>query len=156
MHIRPVTPCDRDEWLRLRTLLWPGSVAKHDPEIQHFFASTDNSLATFVVDRLDGRLGGLIELGLRNYAEGCLTSPVAYVEGWYVDVDLRRQGLGAALIKAGEEWATAQGLQEIASDAELENELSIHVHKVLGYQEVERIVCFRKSLSESLPDAQQD
>jgi aminoglycoside 6'-N-acetyltransferase I len=73
---------------------------------------------------------------------------VAYIEGWFVDADLRRRGLGAALVRAGEQWARKQGLREIASDAELENEISISAHKAIGYEEEARIVCFRKELEE--------
>jgi aminoglycoside 6'-N-acetyltransferase I len=106
----------------------------------------DETLATFVLDRLDGRLGGFIEVGQRNYAEGCASSPVAYIEGWYIDADLRRQGLGAALVRAAERWARGRGLTEIASDAETDNEVSIKAHKALGYAEEARVVCFRKDL----------
>lgn len=149
MEIRLVRPEDRAEWIRMRDLLWPGSRDDHEAETQRFFTQPDESLATFVVDRLDGRLGGFIEVGQRSYAEECRSSPVAYIEGWYVDADLRRRGLGAALVRAAEQWARDQGLQEIASDAELENEISIEAHKAIGYKEVVRIVCFRKDLSDA-------
>jgi aminoglycoside 6'-N-acetyltransferase I len=36
--------------------------------------------------------------------------------------------------------------QEMASDAELSNLLGQEVHRHLGYEEVERLVCFRKAL----------
>ena len=74
------------------------------------------------------------------------SSPVAYVEAWYVDSDVRRQGIGRALFRAAEDWARAQGLTEIASDAELHNEVSIAAHKAIGYTETDRIVCFLRSL----------
>lgn len=148
MQIRPVLPDDRAEWVRMRDLLWPGSRADHEAETRRFFTQPDGSLATFVVDRLDGRLGGFIELSQRDYAEGCASSPVAYIEGWYIDGDLRRQGLGAALVRAGEQWARDQGMREIASDAEVENETSIRAHKALGYKEEARIACFRKEIRE--------
>jgi aminoglycoside 6'-N-acetyltransferase I len=105
MHIRAIRPDDRAEWIRMRDILWPGSRADHELETGRFFTEPDASLATFVVDRLDGRLGGFIELSQRPYVEGCTSSPVAYIEGWYVDLDLRRQNLGTALVRAGEEWA---------------------------------------------------
>ncbi len=147
MEIRLIRPEDRTEWLfRMRDLLWPGARGEHETVTQRFFTQPDESLATFVVDRHDQRLGGFIEVGQRKYAEGCTSSPVAYIEGWYVDFDLRQQGLGTALVRAAEQWARDQGLQEICSDTEIENELSIRAHKAIGYKEVERIVCFRKEL----------
>jgi len=48
-------------------------------------------------------------VGVRNYAEGCETSPVAFIEGWYVDPDVRQSGLGGKLIDAAENWARAEG-----------------------------------------------
>jgi hypothetical protein len=52
-------------------------------------------------------------------------------------------------VQAAEAWARSQGLKEIASDTQLDNTVSIHAHKVLGYEEVERLVCFRKALDAS-------
>jgi aminoglycoside 6'-N-acetyltransferase I len=150
MQIRYIRPDDQPEWVRMRDLLWPGSLPDHELETQSFFTQPDESLATFVVDRLDGRLGGFIELSQRNYAEGCTSSPVAYIEGWFIDDDLRQQGFGAALIEAGEQWAKDKGLKEIASDTEIENDISIVAHKAIGYKEEARIVCFRKELSDAV------
>jgi aminoglycoside 6'-N-acetyltransferase I len=147
MQIRNIRPEDRAEWIRMRDLLWPGSLADHQLDTEIFFTRNDRSTATLVVDRLDGRLGGFIDLNQRQYAEGCASSPVAYIEGWFIDADLRQKGLGASLVRAGEQWARDQGLQEIASDAEIENEISINAHKALGYKEEIRIVCFRKTLN---------
>ncbi len=33
--------------------------------------------------------------------DGCRTSPVGYIEGWYVDADLRQHGLGGQLVASG-------------------------------------------------------
>ena len=147
MNIRPVQPTDRDEWFRMRDRLWTGSPDDHVREIDTFFATPQDG-ATFVVERSDGGLCGFIEISLRNYAEGCITSPVPYIEGWYVDEDMRRSKLGSRLVQAAEEWARSQGFSEIASDTQLENEVSQQAHQALGYQEVERLVCFRKSLAD--------
>jgi aminoglycoside 6'-N-acetyltransferase I len=100
----------------------------------------------FVAVRENGELGGFLEGGLRKYAEGCDTSPVGYIEGWFVDDDLRGQGIGGALVQAVEAWAREQGYTEIASDTWLDNETSIRAHLALGYEESERLVHFRKSL----------
>lgn len=150
MEIRPIDEQDRAEWVRLRDLLWHGAKDDHEAETQLFFAQPDKRLATFVLDRQDGRLGGIIEMGQRNYAEGCASSPVAYIEGWYIDADLRRQQFGAALVRAAEQWAREQGLTEIASDVEIDNDVSIQAHRALGYEEEVRIVCFRKELHDAV------
>ena len=145
MDIRPVQLADRDEWFRMRDRLWPNSPDDHVQEIDAFFSRPQGGV-TFVVDRPDGGLCGFIEMSLRTYAEGCRTSPVPYIEGWYVDADMRRRGLGSRLVQVAEDWARNQGFSEMASDTELGNVVSQCAHQVLGYEEVERIVCFRKAL----------
>ena len=91
-------------------------------------------------------LGGFVEGGWRGYAEGCESSPVPYVEAWYVEPDLRRASWGRALVAAVEDWARAHGAVELASDTWLENDGSLAAHEKLGFVEVERIACFRKPL----------
>ena len=83
---------------------------------------------------------------MRSYAEGCSSPRVAYVEGWWVDADLRRTGVGRALIAAAEDWGRSLGLTELASDSELDNVDGQAAHRRVGFDEVERIVCFRKDL----------
>jgi aminoglycoside 6'-N-acetyltransferase I len=95
---------------------------------------------------LSARLGGFLEAGTRKYAEGGESSPVGYIEGWYVDADLRSQGVGKALMQAAEDWARSQGLTEMGSDTWLDNEASIRAHIRLGYKETERLVHFVKRL----------
>lgn len=147
MEIRPVTRADRDEWLRMRRILYPDAAPQ---EIDEWLDSEEGTLlvgvAVFVADRGDGRLAGFIEIGLRNYAEGCVTTPVAFLEGWYVDPDVRRNGVGARLVRTAEDWARARGLHEIASDTTLDNAVSLRAHLSLGFEEVERQICFRKTL----------
>ena len=114
------------------------------PEIDDFFADNSSIEAVYIAD--DGNPVGFMELGTRPYAEGCVTSPVAYVEGLYVMPEKRRQGIGRLLIDKAEDWARGRGLAELASDALIGNEASIAMHKALGFAEIERIVCLRKSL----------
>jgi aminoglycoside 6'-N-acetyltransferase I len=143
--IRLATPADQSEWLRMRHNLWP------DVEPEDLLREMDRILAdpqmpVFVMERANGKLGGFIEIGTRKYADGCETSPVGYIEGWWVDEDLRGQGLGKTLVKTGEDWARSQGLHEMASDTWLENEVSIAAHLKMGYEEYERLVHFAKML----------
>lgn len=144
--VRPLRREDLPEWRRMRLSLWPDSgsddlVAILDQALTH-----GAGIAIFVASWPDGRLCGFAEFGERPYAEGCLTAPVAYFEGWWVDAPARRMGAGSALFQAGAEWARRRGLQEIASDALIDNAVSLAAHGALGFQEVERIVCFRRDL----------
>jgi aminoglycoside 6'-N-acetyltransferase I len=145
--IRHVTPEDKPEWLRMRLALWPGASESHLQEMDGLVA--DKTSAVFVAVRPDGKLGGFLEAGTHTYGEGCDTSPVGYLEGWFVDPDLRRQGLGGKLVRAAEEWARSLGLTEMGSDTWLEDETSIRAHLALGYKEAERLVHFAKKLSRS-------
>ncbi len=147
MRIRRVQPADWSEWLRMRTALWPDCPReKHEREMALGISPAGPPAAILVAERPGGGLGGFIEVGLRNYAEGCDTSPVGYIEGWYVDPELRKQGVGAALVRAGEEWARAQGCTEMGSDCRLDNEASLRAHLALGYVEAERAILFCKRL----------
>jgi aminoglycoside 6'-N-acetyltransferase I len=145
VKIREIVESDRDEWFRLRAALWPGSLSDHDAETRKYFENPPDGPIVFVAEA-DERLVGFLELDYRKYAPGCLSSPVAFIEGWYVEPGLRRRGIGRALIEAAEAHARAAGHHEIASDAEIENTGSITAHAALGYEEIERVVCFRKSL----------
>jgi aminoglycoside 6'-N-acetyltransferase I len=146
MAVRPVRPADAQEWLRLRLALWPGGRSEHAQEIAAYFQKARGDVVTLVAAQPSGMLGGMLELGSRRVAEGCRTSPVAYVEGLYVDPDLRRRGVASALLAAAKAWATAKGYQELASDAVPENAVSLAWHGSMGFEEVERIVCFRMAL----------
>lgn len=143
--IRRAMSADKPEWLRMRLLLWPeGAPEDFSGEMDDLLA--DLLTPVFVAVRSNGLAGGFLEAGTRKYAEGCETSPVGYIEGWYVDADLRGQGIGKALVKAAEDWARSQGLAEMASDTWLDNEVSIQAHLKMGYEEMERLVHFAKKL----------
>jgi len=143
--IRRVTYEDKPDWLRMRQALWPDHTAE-EFKLQSEEILNDPMQPVFVVERLDGRLGGFIEAGTRKYGEGCESSPIGYIEGWYVDEDLRAQGIGKTLVNTAEEWARSQGLTEMGSDTWLDNEVSIQAHLKMGYEEVERLVHFAKKL----------
>ena len=144
MVIRPVEPGDSKDWLRMRTTLF-GDDRSLAHEIRQYFGDPGDGV-TLVAVRDRGGLCGFIEVSLRDYAEGCASSPVPYIEGWFVDSDSRGHGVGRALVRGAEEWAKKEGFTEMASDAEASNRGSIAAHKKLGYERVEDIVCFRRKL----------
>ena len=137
---------------QLRHALWPeSSVEHHDEELQGILkgqAPGVMPLVEIVYQANDGALQGFIEVGLRSHADACDPSqPVGYIEGWYVVDSCRRQGIGARLLRAAEDWARGQGCKEMASDALLENSVSQQTHRALGYEVVGRSVLYRKSLA---------
>jgi aminoglycoside 6'-N-acetyltransferase I len=144
--IRPAQRSDALAWTALRRELWPDEGDSHSGEVARFFDEPSADLQTWVAIRPDGELVGFLELGTRPYAEGCSSSPVPYIEGWYVRADARECGIGRGLMEAAEQWARDRGFREIASDAVLTNEASIAIHKHLGFEETERIVTFLKPL----------
>jgi len=146
VKVRFYRPADLDEWLRMRRTLWPEiPLSDAAADAARWLARADTVVLVAVRPGANN-LAGFAELGTRPYADGCETSPVAYLEGWYVDPDARRTGVGAALVRAGEVWARQRGFRELASDALLDDTTSQRAHLALGFNEVERAVRYRKTL----------
>lgn len=144
--IRPLAEHDLNEWLRLRTLLWDeADEDDHRSEMVDIIEHVDSQLVA-VVDIGDGKLAGFLEASIRSFAEDCETDHVGYLEGWYVDANYRQHGVGRALVKFAESWARQQGCTEMASDAELGNDVSLKAHARLGYAETSRLIHLRKEL----------
>jgi aminoglycoside 6'-N-acetyltransferase I len=146
--IRPVVPSDAAAWLRMRLALWPEeSEATQRAEVEQFFDSgTRSGQAALLAEDSTGQAVGFAELSIRSYAEGCLTGRVAYLEGWYVEPEERKRGVGRALVEAGAEWGRARGCTEFASDALAENAVSAAAHRAIGFTEVCVVRCFRRDL----------
>jgi len=146
MRIRPASSPDIEEWLRMRRGLWPtADAAEMRSELPDYLGQPVGRCA-LVAEGSDGQLCGFIELSLRNIVDGCDSTPVGYIEGWFVDVDSRKRGIGRALVAAGEAWAREQGCTEMGSDTEIENVASEKAHRALGYQATGRVITFRRSL----------
>jgi aminoglycoside 6'-N-acetyltransferase I len=148
MTIREIVERDRRHWVRLREALWPGSLADHDEETRAFFEQRLKTAVVFVAEAED-RIVGFLEMDFRKYAPGCRSSPVAFIEGWYVEPESQGRGIGRALIEAAEAHARAAGHHEIASDAEIDNAEGIAAHIAVGFEEIERVVYFRRSLGDA-------
>jgi len=143
--VRPYRDADWDEWLRLGLALFPDQSREEAERGMREFIARDDA-AVFVAVRRDGSVCGYVEAGSRPYADGCDTPPVGYIEAWFVDPDVRRQGYGRALLAAAEDWARSRGYREMASDTQLHNDVSRQAHERSGYAEVDRVIQFRKAL----------
>ena len=131
----------------MRQALWPDDTGTHADEVARFFAGRLRiPLAVFIAEE-DGAVVGFAELNIRPYAEGCTTDRVAFLEGWYVEPSARGVGVGRALVAAAEGWAIDQGCTEFGSDIVADNDASAAAHRALGFEEVEVVRCFKKTLT---------
>lgn len=128
----------------MRLELWPDS---EERELDALLALPRTKGLVIVATSGEGELEGFAEFGLRKFADGCKTSPVAYLEGIWVDPSLRRSSIASDLVREGETWARSLALTELASDCELDNVGSQAFHLAAGFEEVQRSVCFRRRLT---------
>jgi aminoglycoside 6'-N-acetyltransferase I len=137
---------DIEAWSTMRLALWPDAdLVELRAEALAWDAA--NGVALIAFDD-DGRAIGLAEATLRHdYVNGTDSSPVGFLEAWYVAADHRGRGVGRALIAAVEAWTRERGCSELASDALLDNTGSHAAHAACGFEETERVVYFRKVLA---------
>jgi enamine deaminase RidA (YjgF/YER057c/UK114 family) len=145
-----VTALPAPEWLALRSALWP-----HHPDVEHEaemadFVAAPWRFAQFLAYDAGDRAVGLVEASIRHdYVNGTAGSPVAFLEGLYVEPASRRSGVARGLVETVANWARQRGCHELASDTQLENELSQRVHARLGFIETERVVYFVRQLGQT-------
>ena len=97
-----------------------------------------------------GIAAGFVEASKRNdYVNGTSSSPVAFLEGLYVEPAARRKGVARSLVESVVAWAAAEGCRELASDSPLDNVAAHAVHRALGFAETERVVYFLRTLSDT-------
>lgn len=147
-RVRAATAGDAGAWSHLRHALWPeASLQAHAAEIDGLLsAPSPEALALLAVDEA-GQVQGFAEASLRHdYVNGTDSSPVAFLEGWYIAPQVRNRGAGRALIVAVEAWARALGCRELASDSLLDNTGAHRAHQACGFRETERVVYFCKPL----------
>ena len=144
--VRPLRETDLDEWFRLRKLLWDATADDdHKTEMIDILDHHESQCVLFAVDG-EGKLVGFLEASIRPYVEDCHTDHVGYLEGWFVEPEYRKSGVGTELVRQAEIWARERGCTEMASDAEIGNDLSLTAHLSLGYEETSRLVHLRKEL----------
>jgi aminoglycoside 6'-N-acetyltransferase I len=94
MPVRRLEAADVPGWIELRRELWPHESLDDLGAQGRAALGADPPLVVLVAEE-DSTLVGFLEVGLRSVAEGCSSSPVPYVEGWYVPADWRGRGSGA-------------------------------------------------------------
>ncbi len=145
-RVRPLQEKDVGEWFRLRKQLWEGSTdEEHKAEMLDIYEHTETQLV-LVAETEGEKLVGFLEASIRPFVEDCHSDHVGYLEGWFVEPEYRKHGIGRKLVHGAESWARSKGCEEMASDSELGNDLSLKAHLNLGYEETSRLVHLRKDL----------
>ncbi|MCA9302562.1 MAG: GNAT family N-acetyltransferase [Phycisphaerales bacterium] len=150
MNIQPYTPTHRAAWLTMRGALYEEEDLNHlDDEIEEITTTgkiNGQPYACLLAIDEDERAIGFIELSLRSTAEECTSSPVVYVEGWYVQPDARQRGVGRALMNAACDWGRERGCTEMGSDTQHFNTLSYKAHLAIGFEDAGLVRHFRRSI----------
>src|SRR6187549_697751 len=145
-NVRPLAESDLPEWLRLRRALWDGlNEDDHKGEMLDIIENRDSQFVA-VADVGTGKSAGLVEASIRPHVEDCDSKNVGYLEGWFVGEGFRRRGIGRSMVASAEKWARQKGCTEMASDAEVNNDVSQQAHSNLGYSETSRLIHLRKVL----------
>ncbi len=142
--IREIRAADQEMWLVMYRKLWP----EHgDPallaEIKRIFKSSKRS--AYVAEYM-GQAVGFAEYALRDYANGCNSQPVPFLEGVWIEEEYRSEGIARALVEYLERKARMAGFTEFGSDVELTNYSSQLMHERLGFEQTEKVIFYRKVL----------
>ena len=145
-RVRPLVRADASEWFRLRKLLWDQlNDDEHRAEMLDIYSHPETQLI-LVAETDTNNLIGFLEASIRPFVEDCHSDHVGYLEGWFVEPDYRKNGIGRKLVQTAESWARSKGCTEMASDSEIGNDLSLLAHQNIGYEETSRLVHLRKDL----------
>lgn len=91
----------------------------------------DSRAAVLIAQAQDETPLGFISLQVRNDVTG---QERAHVADLAVSEDARRQGVGRALMQAGEAWAREQGMTMLSLDVWSTNERALVFYERLGYR----------------------
>lgn len=142
MKLRAITQNDFTLWHEYRKSLYSESDDARNLEEMNVIFKSDYWLCQFIEDH-NGEPVGLVELSFRNVADGCLSTPVPYLEGFYIVESERNKGLGTKVIRFLIDWCKDKGYSEFATDTELKNKLAQHFYEKAGFKEVDRIVEYK-------------
>ena len=134
---------DINELSLMVKFLWPEhSIDNLKRILKEYVNGDESAIFTYV---LDDKFVGVALVCLRHdYVEGCITSPVGYLEGIYVDTKYRNSGIAKKLCEECEEWARDKGCSEFGSDCDISNDASYKFHLAVGFNEEDRIIHFKK------------
>jgi len=143
--IKTATESDIRILAEMAVQMWDNQTVE---ELAGEFAETiKEETSVFFIKYENDTAVGFAQCNLRtDYVEGTESSPVGYLEGIFVKEGYRNKGYARELLAACEKWAKDMGCSEFASDCELSNTDSLKFHNAVGFDEVNRIICFKKNI----------
>ncbi len=144
-HVRTICPKDTEAWLSLRMAVYEDDDREGNLAEMKVYAADDLRDCFVAVDEADNVVG-LLEMSLRSIVDGCLTSPVGYIEGIIVREGMRGRGIGRLLTERARAWSLEKGCKEMGTDALLTNIGAQQFHESVGFKEVDRVVGYKMSL----------
>jgi ribosomal protein S18 acetylase RimI-like enzyme len=92
------------------------------------FAAVEQNYEVFLTALLDGIPVGYLRLSDQ------VAPTTAWVKDWAVRGDLRRRGIGAALLLAGLDWSAESGFRRIVVEMQSKNHPAISLVRKLGFE----------------------
>jgi len=129
VHIRPAISSDAAHIVRLIHEMGPVSALTED-YVLHYLSGTERGI---LLACLDEQVAGLLSYSVRAdlyHAGNCVL-----IEELVVDIGVRGQGIGGALMEALLQRAEGLGCREISLAVMPDNEAAIHLYKTHGLVE---------------------
>lgn len=144
LKIREMGSSDKETWLTMYRQLWPG----HSDEalLAEINRILKSSKRAGYIAQIGDEAVGFAEYALRDYANGCHSQPVPFLEGIWVSEQHRIKGVARYLFAHLENIARHAGFKEFGSDVGLDNYSSQVMHERLGFEPTERVIFYRKAL----------
>ena len=143
--VRKATNCESRILAEMAVRMWESHTV--DELEKEFVKTLNDKRSSFFISYINDLPVGFAHCGLRtDYVEGTESSPVGYLEGIFVKEEYRKSGYAKELLYACEKWAKEMGCSEFASDCELNNADSFKFHMAMGFDEANRIICFKKRI----------
>jgi aminoglycoside 6'-N-acetyltransferase I len=138
--VRRLTEADHAAWLSMRQALWMGSDATTRAAEDMTLFTEPERFGTVRYDALvaivDGLCVGFVEVSLRDDVGDFADQTVGYVEGIFVEIKHRANGIGRTLIGAAAAWTRSAGAADLVADIGGENSASVAFHRRVGFSVV--------------------
>lgn len=134
-----------EELTKMAIDLWPDN--DYNELKEEIISLMNGPKDEFFLAKEDDEYIGFIHMSIRSdYVEGSDSSPVGFVEGIYVKFSHRNKNIARELFNRGVDWVKSKGCTQVGSDIEHDNYVSYDFHKKLGFEEVNKIICFIKDI----------